>query len=44
MQVMVTQVQVVEFKLSDGVTLSKILEVADKGVADKIEGINNFFG
>lgn len=31
-------------KLSDGVTLSKILEVADKGVADKIEGINNFFG
>lgn len=31
-------------KLSDGVTLQKILEVADKGVAEKIEGINNFFG
>jgi YidC/Oxa1 family membrane protein insertase len=31
-------------KLSDGVTLQKILEVADKDVAEKIDGINNFFG
>lgn len=31
-------------KLSDGVTLQNILEVADKGVAEKIESFNNFFG
>lgn len=30
--------------LTEGTTISDILEVADKGVADRIHDINNFFG